>query len=289
MALSFNDSITRLARQKQAVSGRNPSRNAAAGVAEGVAAGASQRLANKKQIGLQEQSLGLEAQRLAQQKEQSDTEIQMAHNAAAQDEKAQSNQTLSTVGSAASSLAMMKYMAASKAGAGLGAGSVPISTVPASGGTAAGAGSVPISTTAASGGGPAGGASGSMTTAAPVAFAAYAAIMAGMSIAASRQSHARRAANQQVDAAGGQTDNPEQNRIYAERRQQEYTEMNRRMLEAYPGASAAPLPNDYSAVGPVDMGRNRRLYGTDYEPPPEYREEIKRRWAAEQQRQMQSF
>lgn len=226
MAISFNDAITRLSQQKQAVSGRQPSRNSAAGVAEGVASGAQSRLANKQQLSLQQQALSTDIERLAQQKSLSDTQIQMAHNANLQEIKARRNQTASTAGSTAAGIAAAKYLGAAKVGT-----SATIGTSFTGGATVTGGGtggSVAISTVNTGGSVTAGGSGAGISGVGAgygtgVGVATFLAALSAIpqSIAASRQSHARRALNQQIDAAGGMTDNPEQNRLYATRRAQE--------------------------------------------------------------------
>lgn len=92
--MNFNDAVSQLARQKQAVYGRPPSRNEIAGVVEGIAAESDERLSRKKgldiqekQVGIQQQAQDLNVQRLAEEKRQADTELQLAHEAIRRDIK----------------------------------------------------------------------------------------------------------------------------------------------------------------------------------------------------------
>lgn len=98
MARSFNDEITRLSQQKQALSGRAPSRNEIAGLVEGVASGASDRLATSKQLNIQQQAQDLNVQRLAEEKRLADTEIQFAHDATLRDIKSNREETGAQLG-----------------------------------------------------------------------------------------------------------------------------------------------------------------------------------------------
>lgn len=279
---NFSNILSSIKRQSAAVSGRPSTSGTVSGVLSGVAAGADSRVANKRnlemqgrQADIQQQGQDLNVQRFAEEKRQSDIELQMAHEAALRNTKQQrSNNVSSGVGTVAS-IAAAKYLGGG-GGAYTAVPSVKISTVGSGGTGGGGAGGGGVSGSGTGGGG--------MSTAAPVAFAAYAALMTGMSVAALRQTSARKAENQRIDSLGGMTADPEQNRRYAERRQQEYAEINRRMMDAYPGSQPTPSPDNYYAVGPVDMGRNRYLYGTDYEPPPEFRAEKIRQWAIEQGR-----
>lgn len=98
MAINFNDAITRLSQQKQALSGRAPSRNEIAGLVEGVAAGANERLTQSKQLDIQQQGQDLNVQKLAEEKRLADTEIQFAHDAAKRDIDARRQETGAGVG-----------------------------------------------------------------------------------------------------------------------------------------------------------------------------------------------
>lgn len=285
---NFSNILSSIKRQSAAVSGRPSSGGTVSGVLAGVAAGADSRVANKRnlemqsrQADIQQQGQDLNVQRFAEEKRQSDIELQMAHEAAMRNTNASRSQSLSQGLSTAGSLAAMKYLGGAKAFTAV--PSVSISTVgsggAAAGGSAtaaAGSGAAATSGTSTAGGGL------SMGVATPVAFAAYAALMTGMALSARSQRNSRRAENQAIDSLGGETDNPEQNRRYAENRQREYADVYARMGQAYPGYAQPAMPTDFYKIAPLDVGKNRMLYGTDFEPPPELREQARLNWKAQQ-------